>query len=202
VAFDLHDVIVKRDYTATAWSAPLVAYEYLKHPTFLWRMQYARSFEDAYQTERGDYADGLEGVKESTVAAANCQVPMDGMPELLEELAAAGCILYLFSNIGGVVLDSLRLKYPSLFQHFHGFHTPSQHNNFAKKPSTEAFKSFLDLYDSEREYTVVFFDDKQANVDAANKNGLIGIQFTSSAQARAYIVSLGLLPTVPNPVAK
>ena len=102
--------------------------------------------------------------------------------------------MYLFSNIGGVVLDNLRDRYPNLFQYFHGFHTPTEHNTYAKKPSTEAFKSFLDLYNAERDHTVVFFDDKLANVDAANKNGLIGIQFTSSAQARSYIVSLGLLP--------
>ena len=190
----MHDVIVRRDIAATVWSAPLVAYEYLKHPTFLWRLQYARSFEDAYNAERSDYADGLEGVKDSTINTANCQVPMEGMQELLEELSSAGCILYLFSNIGGVVLDNLRGRYPNLFQYFHGFHTPTEHNTYAKKPSTEAFKSFLDLYNAERDHTVVFFDDKLANVDAANKNGLIGIQFTSSAQARSYIVSLGLLP--------
>jgi FMN phosphatase YigB (HAD superfamily) len=193
VAFDLHDVIVRRDYTATVWSAPYAAFEYLKHPTFLWRLQSARSFEDAYQIQHSDYSDGLEGVKRSTIDTATCQVPMEGMTELLEELASIGCILYLFSNIGGIVLESLREKYPQIFQHFHGFHTPTQHNGYAKKPSPEAFKSFLDLYNAERDHTVVFFDDKQANIDVSNKNGFIGIQFVNANQARAYLVSLGVL---------
>jgi HAD superfamily hydrolase (TIGR01509 family) len=197
VVFDLHDVLVRRDYAATAWKAPYVAFEYIKHPTFLWRLQSARSFEDAYQTEHSDYADGLEGVKQTTIETANCQVPMEGMAELLEELSSAGCILYLFSNIGGIVLDHLREKYPTLFQHFHGFHTPTQHNGYAKKPKPESYKSFLDLYNAERDHTVVFFDDKQANIDAANQNGFIGIQFVNAAQARAYLVSLGILPSKP-----
>lgn len=189
----MHDVIVRRDYSATAWNAPYAAYEYLKHPTFLWRLKSARSFEDAYESEHSDYGDKLEGVKRATIDTANSQVPMEGMAELLEELASAGCILYLFSNIGGIVLDNLREKYPTLFQHFHGFHTPTQHNGYAKKPSPESYKSFLDLYNAERELTVIFFDDKLANVDAANKNGFIAEQFVSAAKARQYLVDIGLL---------
>lgn len=156
-------------------------------------MKGSRSFEDAYNSQHQDYSDDLQGIKKSSIDFANCQTPMDGMQELLEELVAAGSVIYLFSNIGGVLLDDLRAKFPQIFNNFHGFHTPTQENGYVKKPSPDAYRAFLDQFNAERDKTIIFFDDKKVNIDTALQNGFLGTQFTSSKQARAYLVTLGVL---------
>lgn len=195
VAFDLHDVLFTRDKTASAWHVPMVAFEYLKHPTFWFQMKSHKSFEDAYNSRHGEYEDKLEGLKQRSIDFANAQTPMKGMEELLSDLRQIGCVIYLFSNIGGIVLDDLKLKFPNIFTHFHGFHTPSQDNNYAKKPEPEAFRAFMDSYNSEGTTSVIFFDDKAKNIEEANKIGFIGHQFTSADDARQFLMQHGLLGT-------
>lgn len=178
----------------TLKTVPSIAFEYLKHPTFLWRRKAARSFEDADQTQKDDYQDGLEGVKKVTIDAANAQVPLDGMEELFTDITDAGCLLYLFSNIGEMVLEDLRQKYPQVFQNFQGFHTPSQNNGYAKKPQPAAFQNFMDTHNAQGDTTVFFFDDKQTNVDMANAHGFKAFRHIDAMQTRKHLISFGILP--------
>lgn len=165
-------------------------------------MRSARSFEDAYQKEHEEYGDKLEGLKKRTIQTANCQLPIEGMEQLLNDLAASGCIIYLFSNIGGIVLEDLRETFPNIFTHFHGFHTPSQENQYAKKPQPEAFRAFMASYNADGAQQVVFFDDKAKNIEEANRNGFVGRQFTTADDARNFLMELGVLRPGEQPVAE
>ena len=158
-------------------------------------MKSHRSFEDAYNSRHGEYEDKLEGLKRRSIDFANSQTPTKGMEQLLNDLRQTGCIVYLFSNIGGIVLDDLKLKFDTIFQHFHGFHTPSQDNNYAKKPQPESFRAFMDSYNSDGNLSVVFFDDKVKNIEEANKNGFIGRHFTTADDARQFLTQLGIFDT-------
>lgn len=158
-------------------------------------MKSHKSFEDAYNSRNGQYSDKLEGLKKRSIEFANFQTPVEGMEELLSDLRQIGCVIYLFSNIGGIVLEDLKEKFPNIFVHFHGFHTPSQDNEYVKKPMPEAFRAFMDSYNSDGSVSVVFFDDKEKNIEEANRNGFIGHQFKSSSDARQFLTDRGLFNT-------
>lgn len=110
-------------------------------------------------------------------------LPIEYMNVLLNSLVENGFKIALLSNIGFEHAEFLRKAcpiYSSCIQFF-------SCEVGARKPSMIYFKTFLEEY-PEFKFRP-YFDDRIENVDSANRNGLLGIQFNihdESGDKEAY----------------
>ena len=121
-----------------------------------------RAFE--MQTVLDEWRDRLK-TKEDTVA-------------LIRKLKENGVKVYYLSNIAGDVFEMLSQR--PFMQLFDG--GVASYENHLLKPQPEIYQLLLEKYGLEPAATV-FFDDTQANVDAARALGIIGRHFHSAALA-------------------
>jgi histidinol phosphatase-like enzyme len=79
------------------------------------------------------------------------------------------------------------------FSCFAGFHPASPELNYAKKPSSIVFESFLRKFNPNNHYKVIFIDDKLKNVEAAEKYGMIGLRYLDPVQLSTALQRLLVL---------
>jgi len=104
---------------------------------------------------------------------------MDGIVELLEALKAHGYTQhYVASNIGKKHYEILKKKFPEIFNDTmiqDGLVVDPWEEPILKKPDHMYFRVLQKMFNPNKNNILVFIDDKQENVDAANKCGIIGI---------------------------
>ncbi len=104
---------------------------------------------------------------------------MDGILELLNALKSRGYTQhYVASNIGVNHYEIMKKKFPEIFNDNmlqDGLVVNPCETPILKKPDHLYFKKAQMMFNPGRDKVLVFIDDKQENVDAANNCGMIGI---------------------------
>lgn len=103
-----------------------------------------------------------------------------GVPELLQALKYRGYRHhYVASNIGIKHYQFIKEKFPAIFNDNmvkDGLTVNAWQEPIVKKPSYAYFNKLQAMYNPNNDKVLVFIDDLQKNVDAANQCGLIGIR--------------------------
>lgn len=139
----------------------------------------------------------------------NAQEPMPGMPELLKDLHDAGYEMHIASNIGTLIfehltregkyteLDEKIFKYIDLDKSHAVTFDPAlvpNRRDIIKKPNPKFFEAYLAKNKLDpKETNIIFIDNAQKNVNAANGVGLIGILFKSTDQMRNEFENMKIL---------
>jgi 2-haloacid dehalogenase len=117
-----------------------------------------------------------------------------GTVALLDELAARGTRLLALTNWSAETFPKARERFGFL-DRFEGIVVSGEEQ--VVKPEPEVFHRLLERYDLAAD-EVVFVDDSPANVEAARRLGMTGLQFTDAVRLRADLAALGLLSRPPD----
>lgn len=125
---------------------------------------------------------------------AGVYYPTGGIIELIKELYQMGHKHYIAANISAHELRQLKKHFPLFFIYF----TDEQTVDFTvsrpiKKPQLEYFINFQNKFNPQRTDTIIFIDEKQKNIDSANKAGMRGIRFYTVDKLRHELQQLGII---------
>lgn len=217
-AWDIHETIARKKKSECAaitlrYSSTLIKNAQLlrsgiktitKKEEYVAAEAYAHYFEQNKQTQLACY------IKE----VANAYVPIKGITSLIKELSEKGYTHRIASNIGRIYLPIIVNRFSSyyknmLFSYMNGgtivdYGIPNQTNIFDGitghiqcasecKPKNNLFQLHNQRYNPDNSTVIIFIDDKQKNVEAASKNGWIGIRFSSVRKLRSDLRNLGIL---------
>ncbi len=112
-----------------------------------------------------------------------------------QQLKQHGIKTAILSNMGDTVLANIEREFDWL-PRFDVLVWSYQH--LMAKPDPAIYRLALDQLETRPEESL-FIDDKQANIDAAQALGLIGIQFTTVEHLREQLIKLGFDKTLPLP---
>lgn len=115
--------------------------------------------------------------------------PVEGMPELLAELAAAGTPLYAITNFSEPRFSETLARYPFLSSSFRDIVVSGVER--MTKPEPEIFQLCL-ARNGLRAGDTIFIDDLTKNVAAARALGMDGIVFTDAVALRASLRDAGI----------
>jgi putative hydrolase of the HAD superfamily len=201
------------DYGMVLTSAPdATAYGEMLHITGLSREQ----FEPLYWADRHAYDEGkLSGITfwKKFVADARLTLPAGSIEELNRldalhwttenprmvawqaALKRAGIKTAILSNMGDNVHESLlrSFKWVNNFDHC----TWSYQLGIAK-PDPQIYTYTLEKLGAKAEETL-FLDDRQVNIDAAHKLGLVALLFSDVEQLKVDLIRLGWGSSLPLP---
>lgn len=195
-AFDLHNVIFNYDYYS---AFKLLFTEFpikelfwiLVHPLFVWELfitsRKTRVLDDIFEQVEKKYPRGSKlwpfGYK-----LANCQYPDKKNIELINRLKKNGYKIYLFSNIGPVSLDDLKIKYPEVFKIFDGIFTPKKEKNYMQKSNLEFFQNFKRFVKSREDSNfIILIDDRIKNIKIAKSQDIESVRFINSKKLESYL---------------
>ena len=116
--------------------------------------------------------------------------PVEGAPELLAELAAAGVPLYAITNFSGAKFAETRERFPFLASAFRDVVVSGDEGLL--KPDPEIYRRCLERNRLEAARSI-FIDDSPANVAGAAALGIDAIHFTSVPALRDALARRGLL---------
>ncbi len=91
---------------------------------------------------------------------------------LIEQLKGAGYRLYVLSNMSREFIDFLRMK--PVYRHFEGEVVSCE--ELIVKPEPEIYRLLLDRYSLTPDETL-FIDDRETNIEAAEREGICGFHF-------------------------
>lgn len=129
------------------------------------------------------------------IALENMQEPDTRVLNLIEELKRRGAHIYVLSNIGEKTLANLMAKFPDVFVLFDGVYMPQKSLQYCQKPHPcfyEKFLAFLNDHNDRRKY-ILFIDDKEENIKAAELCGISGLLFTCANTLKSQLENLGIL---------
>ncbi|MDR3647013.1 MAG: hypothetical protein P4L22_05740 [Candidatus Babeliales bacterium] len=121
------------------------------------------------------------------LAFSNAQIVNSEMLVLLQQLKKEGHSLILCSNIGPEIYTDFCKKFPQVIQLFDNyFITQKTSKGYITKRHPDFYSNFkVFLKNNNYDYTkTIIIDDKQSNLDAAQKQGLSGIIFKSVKKLR------------------
>lgn len=185
-AFDLHDVVFKTDWharwqelKAVPWSLNLALT--LLNPFFVYdliKLSLATdTYEEIIDTLSAKYPT-INEYQNYIVALINTHVPIEKTIKILKDLHAQGYRLYTFSNLGQASFLRLQKLYPEIFALFQGYLYVVAEDNWIQKPQKEAYEKFLHTFNLQP-HQVIFIEDRQVNIEGAQKAGFNTIHFTS-----------------------
>jgi len=119
-------------------------------------------------------------------------------PEMLawhQQLKEKGLQTGILSNMGDTVLESIESSFPWI-QDFDVLIWSYQHN--LAKPEPEIYQLLLQKLGTAPEETL-FLDDKLVNIEAAEKLGIRGLQFSTVAKLREDLIASGFDQWLPLP---
>jgi hypothetical protein len=136
------------------------------------------------------------------IKIVNTQKPNKGTVELIKELHDLGYAHHIGSNIDETIFKELtnpqkNPQFESLFSLFdlQKSQVVKYGSNIIKKPNIKYYSEYLTKNNIDPTKThVIFIDDMKANVEAAQKAGMIGIRFISPAQVRRGLEKMNILP--------
>lgn len=175
IVFDLGGVVFWRD--PHKCSPELIEFfSFVRQPVmpYFWN-EYdrgTRSFEqvleDLIAHSGHDRAYCLEMIRQ----AIDCQETIRPTEQLIEQLKAAGYQLYVLSNMSREFIDFLRRQ--AVYRHFDGEVVSCEEGHC--KPEAAIYRLLLDRYGLEPRETL-FIDDRKENVEAAEREGIVGYWF-------------------------
>lgn len=141
---------------------------------------------EAYDKKVGNLVD----------AFGNQKIAKKGMPQLIAQLHAAGYKQRLLTNASTSMMNKLMKKRANkaFFANFDGMTSVVYRSNkpVVKKPNPAYFKQHINRFNKTGQ-TIIFIDDKLKNVQAAQKEGMIGILFINPQTLRTDLSKLGVL---------
>lgn len=195
IVFDLHEVLVVRDYKATIKSVASLVYQ---HINILWCLCMPSSiklFFKLYTSSRvpEEYIlafihkhPRLAPLFNSCISILNLQKPITLSIELVKELKHEGYTLCLFSNIGELTFYDFQQKYPHIVNLFDHVVFASQQDQWLQKPYNKAYIKFT----RQTNYlpdTCLFIDNSHKNIKAAASQGFKTIHFTSAQELKKQL---------------
>lgn len=126
------------------------------------------------------------------VAYWYCYKDMDGgeisgIYKVMKELRAQGYHLYCLTNWSHETFPIVKQTHARLFDMFEGIVVSGEEKMV--KPNPEIYKVLLDRYQLNPS-ECIFIDDRQANVDGAEKVGIKGVLFQGSDSLRQQLLLL------------
>ncbi len=184
--FDLHDVIVKKNYARMFSHALKKAYRLdllfiALNPRFMYhiiQLFKTSRVPEQYVVELAQTWPKLSPFIEVVITMMNEQRPIDRTVKIIETLKRNGYKLYMFSNIGEQTLQQLQKKLPTLFNYFDGIVCVEQQDDWIQKPSGQAFEKFLTTFNLQSS-ECIFIDNSKKNIASAATHGFHGILYTS-----------------------
>ena len=201
ILWDLHDCLFEKPHFAWLrkgfWNIenkPKFFYEYTKS-------LFNRNAQKAIQCQRDkpsyvpqSYFEPIKDYKhlytELNKFVNNVYTPNKAMFKIMKELNEEGCEQHLFSNIGPVSLAYLQHDWPQYFVYFTRLQnainpvTPAQ-DQWIQKPEKRAFNKALMSVDKHKQpQCVIFIDDREDNIQLAQKAGMNGIVFVTPEQLK------------------
>lgn len=118
-----------------------------------------------------------------------CYKDMDGgeiprIYEIMSELKNRGYHLFCLTNWSHETFPLVREVHARLFDMFEGIVVSGEEKMV--KPNPEIYQLLLNRYDLQASESI-FIDDRQVNVDGANRVGIHGILFTGSLDLRQQL---------------
>lgn len=160
----------------------------------------------------------LPEIAHAVEEVSNSYKPQPGMQEIVQQINAAGIIQRFASNIGPRLFENLKEKFlikhksnlfdlilPGKFVNYSHYGksaniTAADYLATVGKPHPEFFAEFNKTYNSENNSVVVFVDDSLPNIQAAVKNGWVGIHYDATkpnaqaiAQLKNDLAEVGIL---------
>ncbi len=203
VIFDLGGVVLQWD-PRRAFAQVLPEHEIdplmqrIDFPRWNHQQDLGRSFEDAEAELRQRFPDDAEavaGYREHFGHTLTGMVP--GTSAVIAELDRAGVRLAALTNWSAETFPLARKRF-GILNRFAGIVVSGTEG--LGKPDPEIFELTVRRHDLDASRTV-FVDDSPANVEAAERAGLIAVHFTDSGTLRARLQQLGLLES-PNPLSQ
>lgn len=204
IVFDFHDVLV--DYN---W--PEIIKTFLKSPgkfklfiallnPKIWldlvKLKSKDAVSEEYIVWLGNKHKALTPYVQLGINIANTQKTNLKMLEILKNLKQNGYELHLFSNIGLVIYNDAKVKFPEIFECFDKVIVPSEENGYLRKPYENAFENYLKEIgktpESATTKQIVIIDDKIKTVKTGEKYGFIGIKFKNYEQFLQDLNNLGV----------
>ncbi|MCK5633058.1 HAD hydrolase-like protein [bacterium] len=201
-AIDLHGVIFKHNYTKMfktffICKKKLQLLRALLSPS-LWldsiKLKKKKGIAEQYLVRLADKHHKLKPFVPLGITIANHQKPQHDFIALLHTLKKNGYKLYLFSNIGSVIFKDIQKKFPDIFSLFENFTIPSKEDNYIRKPTNKSFDRFI-FTNNLKNKNIIFIDDKQKNIDAAQQHNINGIFFRSTKQLCTELKNVGITLT-------
>lgn len=183
VVFDIHGVLLKTDYrkilALLRTRQTFILLKYLCNPRVLWAM-IKLSSRNAIAEEYLVYCTSrykqLADCKDLLLAIANAQKPIDQTCALVYSLKQQGYSLHILSNIGLLMYHHLYQRFPHLFDQFDKIKIANPTENYLSKPNPRMYELYLKECNPEGKQ-VIFIDDKQKNIRAAQNAGMLGLRF-------------------------
>lgn len=122
--------------------------------------------------------------------------PVEGMPELVDDLHARGVPLYAITNFSHEFWPPFCAREAAMFDPFRDIVVSGEER--LVKPDPAIYARALDRFGL-RAQEAVFVDDNEANVAAAAAIGLHALHFTGEPQLRRELAGLGLSTARPHP---
>lgn len=198
--FDLHDVIIKKNYARMLSHALKKTYRLdlfciFLNPRFIYQvMQLLKTSRvpEQYVVELAQTWPRLSPFIKVIITMMNEQQPINQTVEIIETLKSNGYKLYILSNIGEQTLQQLQKKLPELFNHFNGIAFVEQQDNWIQKPYPQAFEKFLTTFNLQSS-ECIFIDNSKKNIASATNHGFYGILYTSPKKLLDELTALHAL---------
>lgn len=116
--------------------------------------------------------------------------PVAGMPELVEELDAAGVPLFAITNFSDEFFAPFRAQEAAMFDRFRDIVVSGTER--LVKPHAPIYRLALSRFGLAAD-EALFVDDRQDNVDGAAAVGMQAVRFEDAATLRADLACFGLL---------
>jgi len=196
VAFDIHEVITKKQI----WPMLKTAYNYPQK----WKMLRSCSLSMLRKTlsclwnrewnrMRKLFHDENQYLFEFMHQIADTQEPVEETVNIIQQLKATGYELHILSNISESAYASFKEKFSGIFSLFDVEQLSMwDEDTIVEKPHAEYFRRYLSAHNTNNKQ-VLFIDDQQKNIDAAEQHEIIGIRFKSAGQLKEDLHRLKLL---------
>lgn len=206
ILWDLHEVVFQR--SIIDWAKEIVTFngkwQAIKKTSWPMSKLFLKYFLYVLGIQKGDISSeelivlakkqNNNELVQLIVTVGSRYTPIDGTVNIIKELDRNGYQQHVCSNIGRTIYNHFHTIYPEIFKYFtHVTLVEPKHNEpLIKKPNSQFFTNYLKINNLSAQ-DIVFIDDKQHNVDAAQQVGMIAIRFTDAEQLRKDLVQIGLL---------
>jgi HAD superfamily hydrolase (TIGR01509 family) len=194
ILWDVHEVLFTR--SLTHWAYKIITYPhkwrviksldfhilkllflYMLHVTHIKRIELSSQ-------ELIDYArkTNKQELLIITTQIACEYTPIANVINIVKQLHALGYTQHIASNLGPTVFATFKLMYPDIFAYFEVIQLVHyQNNQLIKKPDPRFFIDYYSRHNIDPR-NVLFIDDKEYNVQAAQQLGMSGITFKNADQ--------------------
>ncbi len=123
---------------------------------------------------------------------ADC-TPIEAMFDIVRELHAKGTTQVILSNIEAKHFEILCKRYPDHMKYFDLKRSLADaHFIFTRKPHKKYFNHFLEKNSDIEAINIIFFDDKDNNINGARKCGMWSSRLINKQETAPTIVRLTL----------